>query len=169
MSNTGEKTSTTEALLQKNSVHKNIPVLIHDGKPVCESLSTIVQYMVWLTDFILFYFIFVSFHIDSKFFFFLRQKLELIRIVCQKSLADPCKVYQYVFTLKKNPEANILFTTGEKLESFGVKYEFREENLPNKTPFLFQMNPIHKKVPVLIHNGKPICESLIALQCINEV
>ena len=51
----------------------------------------------------------------------------------------------------------------------GVKYEFREENLPNKTPFLFQMNPIHKKVPVLIHNGKPICESLIALQYINEV
>lgn len=51
----------------------------------------------------------------------------------------------------------------------GVKYEYREENLPKKSPFLFQMNPIHKKVPVLIHNGKPICESLIALQYIDEV
>ncbi|KAF6176433.1 hypothetical protein GIB67_010070 [Kingdonia uniflora] len=31
------------------------------------------------------------------------------------------------------------------------------------------MNPVHKKVPVLIHNGKPISESLIVVQYVDEV
>jgi len=55
------------------------------------------------------------------------------------------------------------------LEEKCVRYEYQEENPASKTELALQMNPIHKLLPVLIHNGKPVCESLIILQYIDEV
>ncbi|KAL0301303.1 UNVERIFIED_CONTAM: putative glutathione S-transferase parC [Sesamum radiatum] len=55
------------------------------------------------------------------------------------------------------------------LKEKGLRYEEKEEDLPDKSLLLLKMNPVYQKVPVLIHNGKPVCESLIIVEYIDQV
>ncbi|KAL8106251.1 hypothetical protein AgCh_029876 [Apium graveolens] len=50
-----------------------------------------------------------------------------------------------------------------------VKFDYVEETLSSKSKLLLDSNPVNRKVPVVIHDGKIICESLIIVQYIDQV
>ena len=54
------------------------------------------------------------------------------------------------------------------LEEKGIEYKSQVEDLSNKSSTLLKMNPVHQQIPVLIHNGKPICDSMVIVQYIDE-
>ncbi|KAG6524320.1 hypothetical protein ZIOFF_014226 [Zingiber officinale] len=82
-------------------------------------------------------------------------------------MAEPSPAGDVLSYHSSTPESIFPPMAGAAAED--VKYHLVEVwFLEPKSEILVKSNPVYKKIPVLLHHGKPICESTVIVQYIDE-
>ncbi|KAF4367255.1 hypothetical protein G4B88_026762 [Cannabis sativa] len=179
----------SELLLQYNPVHKKIPVLVHGGKPICESM-VIIEYIeeTWPQSPSLL----PKDPYERAIIRFWVHFVELKQEKAKKESVEMLRRIEEFCVEKINNNTNNKFFGGEEigildialggmivecpfssrviwaLKLKDIPYQYFEEDLHNKSDLLLKYNPVHEQIPVLVHGEKPICESMIIVQYIDE-